>query len=259
MFHVLVIGAASHSEHGGQLPHPEHIAKFAKIDGKTAYYYFIDPDHYDSKSDGNTFGKYYEHNVAFCIINRTFNFVKFREEYKINVSESALFVDYANLTSSEYDFIVNLGNNPNWLYWSPGCSGERLDIGNAINTAKNIPRYNLYSTSPVPRNLSVNYQKSIATELNTAIVFVRLIPLDRDEKLPDWLATHKLLFGTDFETRLMIRESSLKLLTDFFTINGVDIHSINPTDWLSVGKKVLASAVPPARENARDPRLDSDI
>lgn len=245
IYHILIIGSASYSNSGiNQLPEPEELKNSVEIlskEGYNPYLYFIDPRHAQNDSDNKYFNCYWELKIPHCVIALSFDLKKFEKEYKVSKQENALFVDYSGITNSEYDFIINLGNNPKWLYYTAGCQGDKFDLIKSINYAKNLSRYTVYSNDKIPKGLSDKYKESLLNELNELIIFSRLLPDKKEDvdKIPEWLKKHHLLLNVHPETIIEIKLSSLQIIENFFNINNVSIYEIDSVNWYIKAKSLF--------------------
>jgi hypothetical protein len=239
MFHIFVIGSASSQFTPGQLPSTINILEFVNTHkDKLCYFYFIDPQHYNIQKDCDYFTQYTLNNINFSVITKPFNFKSFHNEYKVDTDDNALFVDYANYTGSEYDFVYNLGPNNNWYYSCPGCSGKMLDIMEVYSQAKTIPHYYSTMTTPINKNMSIAYKQKILGELHILISYVRFLPIEKtDPEPPEWL---KVYSGNDKSTWTKKREISYNMLVNLFEINNVIVYNDTPMDkWYDLIKLQL--------------------
>lgn len=240
--HVFVIGAASSLPSPGQLPSPANLSAFlANHPDKYCHFYFIDPQHYEVKADLEIFALYQQEDLAFSVVPRIFQFSSFYQEYRIDPGNECLFIDYAGVTTSEYDFLSNLGDKPGWFYWSPGCAGSRLDLEEAWNIARNVPRYTLYSRGKVPAQLSPAYRYSLALELNQVCIYARLLPSsEHDPPAPEWLRERdQAVYQATPEILGMMKTSAFHVLSQFFLNNDSDISGLEDRQWYAEGKKLL--------------------
>jgi hypothetical protein len=222
-FHILIIGAADNSneiEIKGQLPLAQNVLEFEqKHPDYQIYLYCIDPNHFISKNDQQIFASYDEAKIAYVMILRNFSFKSFHQEYKILPEDKAFFIDFANITRSEFDWFSNLGKK--WIYYTPGCAGERLDLLKDYTKAQSIPFYTIYDNIPIP-SLSQAYRESLLAELNKLIVYAR-----HAGNPPEWLLKDEMIKDTDFDTRLQIQISSHQVLDNFFKVNNQSLEDIN--------------------------------
>ncbi len=242
-FHILVIGSSEcPPESNGQLPEVENIVSFMRENSdKQLYFYFIDPRHYDVPGDALFFQAYTEANVPYSIVPRNFKFETFSKEYKIGRDEEALFVDFANLGSSEYEFISRLGDRSNWHYYCPGCAGSQLNLSDAYQRARKIPRYTIHSDQPVPTVLSKAYRGDILKELQHLINYVRYLPAtSKDTPPPDWF---RKTIGEDRDLWTEMRVSSVQILSHFFERNRMISYNCFPPDmWYALLREIVVSA-----------------
>ena len=239
LLHVLVIGSsACPPDSNGQLPEVTNILSFTDIN--RCYFYFIDPRHYDVERDAKMFASYRDEDIPFCVVARNFNFETFSKEYKIEEKDRALFVDYAAIASSEYEFVSKLGNKKNWYYCTPGCGGKQLDLHEVYNKAKNNPHYTIYMDVPVPKGLSRAYRDDIKKEFNLFLQYVRYIPATSDDPdPPQWFVQR---IGDDRKSWTMLRESAYQTLSHFFEVNGMSSYNCYPAEnWHKLVSQVLGT------------------
>lgn len=244
ILHILVIGAAGDSDDSsrGQLPSVENILEFQlRHPGRKCYFYFIDPVHIQCRSDMELFAQYHARGIAHCVVTLAFSFDTFRHRYRVGVDEEALFIDYANVASSEHDFVSRLGANANWHYLVPGCSGPRLNLENAYTRASRLPKYTIQSTAPIPAGLSPEYIRGIRQELDNILAYVRLLPAGEEHKSPpEWLVAQ---LGANRDVWHAAREQAYQALTAFFRINNIPDPDCTPVEkWYSLVNKIFKSA-----------------
>ena len=117
-----------------------------------------------------------------------------------------------------------LGERPGWFYWVPGCSGARLRPEEAWQAAHSWTHHTIYSETPVPRELSRAHRQSLLKELDTLLLYDRLLPGDRkDPDPPSWLTQQDPLVGAGSRKDwITMRESAVIALEAFFRVNRVD-------------------------------------
>jgi hypothetical protein len=248
MFHVFIIGSAGFDPcenipgSKGQLPTVENILQFMKYKhNKQCYLYFIDPRHLEVKSDLKFMEEYQKANIPCCFILRPFKFETFYQDYKIDNDDGALFIDFANFATSEYDFINHLEgqkSKKDWYYYTPGCSGPQLNLIEAYEKAKNIPHYTLFNDKPVPRTLSKAYKADILKELNSLLQYVRYIPAtSKDARPPEWFLEK---IGRDETTWTMLRESAYSVLSNWFERNCMMSYNCYPSEqWYKLVNDII--------------------
>lgn len=241
--HVFVIGAASKDKIPGQLPSIEHVKLFSsKYPEYNTHYYFIDPMHIASEIDVKIFDEYCAENISYTFIPIYFDLTSFDKRYKVLPGEEALFIDYADVTESEYDFVSKLGTNPKWYYYTHGLFGPpKLNILDAYNIAKNIPHFNIHSLGPVPTHLSYFYRQNMMKDINKLIICIDLLPANKEKKAPpDWmLLTSDLTKGMDIDTIVEYRKSAYDMLSEFFKKNNKQLSNYKQKDYYIMAQAVM--------------------
>lgn len=241
--HVFVIGAASNEDSEGQLPVQEDLVSFQRDNpDKTFYYYFIDPRHRENKRDQLLVGSYMDAGVPCTFVYSPFAYRTFNREYKVLPEDETLFIDYAGVSVSEYDFVREFGKHRhNWWYLSPGCNSGRLEIKRAYDSSREIPKYTIFDETKVPPKLSQAYKEQLLSEINKCILYVRLLPNgETDSDPPEWMKERDdLIRGGCRSTWKILRDSYEKALAGFFTVNEIDIYQFPTTRWYGVARRVL--------------------
>jgi len=248
-FHVFVIGSAGFDSYEGvpgskgQLPSVDNLQEFMSIraiDSKTpnhCYFYFIDPRHLEVKSDVIAMQAYQNANIPFSFVNRPFSWDTFRKSYRIESNDHVLMVDYANYSTSEYEFSSRFGVRNNWHYWCPGCAGSRLDVEQAYIKARAIPSYSIHGSKPFPIKVSKDYREGVMKELNQLLIYARLLPAtSSDPRPPNWILAE---VGKDEDTWAIMRESAYQVLSAFFAANGKDYTGIPVTQWYTLVRDII--------------------
>lgn len=241
--HVFVIGAASNENSEGQLPVQEDLVSFQKNNpDKTFYYYFIDPKHRENKRDQLLFNSYIDGEVPCTFVYSPFAYKTFNREYKVLPEDETLFIDYAGVSASEYEFVREFGSHrSNWWYLSPGCNSGKLEIKKAYETSREIPKYTIFDETKVPPKLSQAYKEQLLSEINKYTLYVRLLPIEEtDSDPPEWMKERDELIREGCRsTWKVLRESAENILTRFFVVNDVDIYQFPTSQWYSVARRVL--------------------
>ncbi len=236
MFHILIIGSAGNFDSKGQLPLVSSIKTFIESNhNKCCYFYFIDPNHFECDNDMKLMTTYYNAKINFSFINRNFSFDTFQKEYLINNNDEALFIDCANIVSSEYEFVNRLGNNTKWYYYCYGCNSPQINLMDIYNKAKVIPHYTIYSETKVPRNISKNYRVDILNDLQPYLSVIKYLTLDK-ENIPQWIKTR---FGNEQNYDILL-ENSYNIVINLFEHNDIiDYNSIDVSKWSDIARKII--------------------
>jgi len=108
-FYVLVIGAATNNPQTVQLPNASNLKSFIdRYPSRSFTFYFIDPAHRENKTDQEFFQKYREFGVDIEVSYGSFSLDRFMHESPLQKVD-CIFIDYAGVTNSEYDFSAHFG------------------------------------------------------------------------------------------------------------------------------------------------------
>lgn len=243
LLHIVVIGAAGcPPDSEGQLPLADNIIQFASMNpDKVPYFYFMDPRHWDVPNDIKTFQTYNEIGVAYCVITKNFRFDDFSTLFKIGKNDEVLFVDYANITSSEAEFITRFGERPSWNYLRPGCMGSRLDLICDYKQAQRVSHYTIHSDMPVPQYLSKEHREDLIKEISQLMGYIRYLPTDsKGLDPPQWLRNQ---IGDDRELWKEMYESAREVIVHFFEQNNMTTYNkFQIQNWDKLLKEIVMSA-----------------